>query len=235
MIFILWLICLKNCYVLSITGYPFPQGRHLHGIVLYDVVLQMVFLAVMVRLCQLQLRHLHVQLHLFPDMRVACRKCLYLGIGQCHIVDILAGAHRGLARHDLPDELLLVLDQLPVVRIEGILCHIPEDLYLFIHVALTDDTPFPLLKVGRPPWAVQMVQGYEPVLHVRSRSHLKGRTQQKTDLPASYLCKQLRLLPLRFGFMYVGYLILRDSLFNELLPYVIVDIEAPVPLRRGQV
>ena len=39
-------------------------------------------------------------------------------IGECGIVDILTASDRRFTRHDLPDELLLVFDQLPTVGIK---------------------------------------------------------------------------------------------------------------------
>ena len=83
-----------------------------------DIILQSVLLACMVCFHKLQFRHLYIQIHLFLDVRIACRQSLHLCIGQRGIVDILTASDRRFARHDLPDELLLVLDQLPAVGIK---------------------------------------------------------------------------------------------------------------------
>lgn len=52
----------------------------------------------------------------------------------------------------------------PHVRIERIFGYIPEYLYFLILVALAQDTAFLLFQIRRFPWAVQMMQGNEPVL-----------------------------------------------------------------------
>ena len=41
-----------------------------------------------------------------------------------------------------------------------------------IHVALTRDAPFALFEVAGTPGGVEVMEGDEPVLHVRSRAHL---------------------------------------------------------------
>ena len=64
-------------------------------------------------------------------------KCLDLCIGQCRIIHIFTGPDRGFTGHDLADELLLVLQNLPHVRIKCIFRNVPEDLYLLILVSLS--------------------------------------------------------------------------------------------------
>ena len=51
--------------------------------------------------------------HLFLNVRITCCQCLDLCIGKSHLVDILTASDRRFTGHDLPDEFLLILDELP--------------------------------------------------------------------------------------------------------------------------
>ena len=79
---------------------------------------------------------------------------LDLGVAEGGFVHIIRHADGGFAGHDLGDELLLVLYKLVEVSVKGAFRYIPIDFHFLIFVALTDDTPQPLLQVGRPPGAV---------------------------------------------------------------------------------
>ena len=111
----------------------------------------------MVGLQELQTRHFNVQVHLLPDIRIACTKRLDLCIRKGLLVNVLGGANRALARHDLPNELLLALHQLIQVAVEGVLRHIGIDSHLRILIALTDDTTFPLRRIGRSVFCVHQL------------------------------------------------------------------------------
>ena len=84
----------------------------------------------------------------FVDHHKYCRisgcKCLDLRIGERRFVHIFTASDRCFAGHDLGNELLLVLNQLPHITVECGFCYIPEDMNLFIMVSLTDNTSFPL-------------------------------------------------------------------------------------------
>ena len=62
-------------------------------------------------------------------MGIAGAERFDLGIGQRRFVDVLGGADGRLARHDLPDELLLALDQLIEVAVESVFGDIGEYAY----------------------------------------------------------------------------------------------------------
>ena len=105
-------------------------------------------------------------------MRVTGAERFDLRIVEHGFVHILAGPDRGLAGHDLGDELLLVLQHLPEIAVEGPFRDIAEDLHLRIMVALAEDSSFLLLQVGRLPGAVQMMERNQLVLHVGAGSQL---------------------------------------------------------------
>ena len=56
------------------------------------------------------------------------------------------------------------------------------DADLGVLIALTHDAPVALFNIGRPPRAVDVVQGDRTVLHVRADTHLLGGSHQHGDM-----------------------------------------------------
>ena len=82
------------------------------------------------------------------------------------------------------------------ISVKSAFRYIPIDFHLLIFIALADDTPQPLLQIGGPPRAVQVMQGNELILDVSACAHFGRGTQQHPHLPGAHLGKQLLL----FGF-----------------------------------
>ena len=74
-----------------------------------QLIFQTIFLILEVTAQNFQFCHLHVQIHLFPDARVTSTQSLDFSVRQSLLINIIAGAHGRLARHDLRNELLLIL------------------------------------------------------------------------------------------------------------------------------
>ena len=91
---------------------------------------------------QFQLTDLNIQIHLFLDVGIARRQCLDFGIGQRGIVHIIAGTDRRFRSHDLGNELLLIFQNLPHIRIKRIFSDVTIDFYLLIPVSLPENTSF---------------------------------------------------------------------------------------------
>ena len=85
---------------------------------------------------QFQFADLNIQIHLFLDVGIACCQCLDFGIGQRGIVHIIAGTDRRFGSHDLGNELLLIFQNLPHIRIKRIFSDVTIDFYLLIPVSL---------------------------------------------------------------------------------------------------
>ena len=51
-----------------------------------------------------------------------------------------------------------------------------------VHIALTRDAALALFEVAGTPGRVKVVEGDEPVLHVRTRAHLSGGTNQHAHI-----------------------------------------------------
>ena len=202
---------------------------------LADGVLQRVFLRKMVGFQQLQLGHLNVQVHFFFNHGVAAGQRLDLGIRKRLLIHIFGGADRRFAGHDLADKFLLALHKLVKVGVEGALGDIAVNIYFGVFVALANDAALPLLKVGRTPWAVEMVQGDEFLLTVGASAHALGAAQQDTHLTAPYFAKQIFLLHLAFGVVNVGDLVFGNTQFQQLRANIIINAEGAVILRGGQV
>ena len=82
---------------------------------------------------------------------VAAGQRLDLGIRKRLLIHIFGGANRRFAGHNLRYKFLLGFYQLIQVGIEGALGDIAVNVHLRIFVALPDNAPLPLLKVGRTP------------------------------------------------------------------------------------
>jgi len=64
-------------------------------------VFQTILLALMVSLHQAKTCHIHVQIHLFLDGRITGAQGFDFRVRQRRFINVIAGAHRALARHDL--------------------------------------------------------------------------------------------------------------------------------------
>ena len=161
-------------------------------------------------------------------MRVAGAERLDLRIVEHSLIHVLAGPDRGLAGHDLGDELLLVFQHLPEITVESPFCDIPENLHLGVMVALAEDPSFLLFQVRRFPGTVQMVESDQLILHIGAGSQLGCGTKKNTHLAGADFGKEFGLPSLCIRFMDEGDFLLRDPHGNKLVPDVIVDIEASV-------
>ena len=122
-----------------------------------------------------QLRYLYIQVHFLLETLVACGKHFNLGKGQRNLVHIFGRTDGAFARHYLADKFLLALYQLIEVGVKGLLGNIAIDLNLWEHIALPFNASLPLFKVARSPRTVQIMNGFESVLHIRTCSHFRGR------------------------------------------------------------
>ena len=76
---------------------------------------------------------------------------------------------------------------------------------------------------------------YEPVLHIRTCSHLRSRAEQHTDFAASDLAEQLLFLCIGGRFVDKSYLLRRNTTGYQFLPHIVIDIESTVIFRGGKV
>ena len=219
----------------AIPGDPCLRFRDLLGKPLADGVLQRIFLRKMVGFQQFQLGHLNVKIHLFLDHGVAAGQCFDLGIRKRLLVHIFGGADRRFAGHDLRYKFLLALHKLVKVGVEGTLGDIAVNVYLRVFVALPDNAPLPLLKVGRTPRAIQMVQSDELLLAVGASAHALGAAQQDTHLTAPHFAEQIFLLYLALGVVDEGDLVFGNTQFQQLRVNIIINAEGSVILWGGEV
>ena len=228
-------VLLDRGNIRAIPGDSRLRFRDLFRKALADGVLQRVFLRKVVGFQQLQLGHLNVEIHLFLDHGVAAGQRLDLGIRKRLLVHIFGGADRRFAGHDLADKFLLALHKLVKVGVEGALGDIAVNVYLRVFVALPDNAPLPLLKVGRTPRAVKVVQGNELLLAVGACSHTLGAAQQDTHLAAPHFAEQIFLLYLALGVVDEGNLVFGNTQFQQFCVNIIINAESAVILWGGQV
>ena len=228
-------VSLDRGNIRAIPGDSRLRFRDLLGKTLADGVLQRVFLRKVVGFQQFQLGHLNVEIHLFLDHGVAAGQCLDLGIRKRLLVHIFGGADRRFAGHNLRYKFLLGFYQLIQVGIEGALGDIAVNVYLRIFVALPDNAPLPLLKVGRTPRAFEVVQGDELLLAVGASTHALGAAQQDTHLTAPYFAEQVFLLRLALGVVDEGDLVFGNTQFQQFRANIIINAESTVILRCAEV
>ena len=121
------------------------------------------------------------------------------------------------------------------VRIECPFGDVVVNLYLFVPVALSDDTAIALGHIRGLPAHVQVVDRHQPVLNVGPGSHLLGTAQQDPDFARTDLGEQLLLLGLGIGGVDEGYFALRHPRRQQFLFDVIIDVELPISLGGGQI
>ena len=137
LIFVLVEIRFYRLQVSFQPGHALFRGSDLHRVTLGNVRFQTVNLAGMAGFEKFQLTHLNVQVHLLLDVRIACGQRFDFRIGKRRIVHIFRRTHRRFGCHDLADELLLILQKLPHVRIKRIFGDITINFHLLVLVALT--------------------------------------------------------------------------------------------------
>jgi len=204
---------------------------NLFGEITKQIVLQAVLLTLVVRLHQLQTSNIHIQVHLFFDTLVACTQSLDFRIGKCGFINVVASSHRRFARHNLRDKLLLVLQGLPQVRIEGCLRHITVNVNFWIHVALTNDTTGTLFKVAGSPGCIKVVESDKSVLDVHTGSHLKGRTHQNTNLSRTDFTEQFLFTSFGVRLVDESNLFSRNTTLHQFVSDVVIDGETLFFLR----
>ena len=177
---------------------------------------------------QLQLADLNIQVHLFLDVGIARCQCLDFSIRQCSVVHIIAGTDRRFGRHDLRNELLLIFQNLPHIRIKRIFRDVTIDFYLLIPVSLPENTSLLLFQIRRLPWAIQMMQGNQSILNIGSCAKFRRRPHQNTHLSGAHLCKKLCL----FGFCVVlvneRHFLAGNTSRHQLFPHIIINIECAI-------
>ena len=102
-------------------------------------------------------------------------------------------------------------------------------------VALPDDAPVALGHIGGAPAHIQVVDRHKTVLHIGPGAHLLGGAEQDAHLAGPHLAEQLLLLRLGVGVVDKGDLLTGDTSRHQLVPDVLVDVESPVSLGRGEV
>ena len=79
------------------------------------------------------------------------------------------------------------------------------------------------------------MQSNQTLLHIRSGSHLKGRTHQHTNLPASYLSEQFLFLRIGVCRMNKSNLLRGNSHCNQLAANIVIDVERAIVFGGGKV
>ena len=136
---------------------------------------------------------LGVHLGFLNHERIAGRDGFDLGVGQCGRVQVFKAADGHVAAHHLGDELRLRLQGLPHVGVERAFGDVAVNLDDGILVALPENPPLALLHVGRSPRRIEMMQGNQPLLHVRARTHLLRAAEKDADLARAHIPEQREL------------------------------------------
>ena len=140
-----------------------------------------------------ELGQLVVDARFLEDERVPAGERLDLGVRQGGLTDVFDFTAVDAAGHHLVNESSFALDGLPGEDVEAALGDVPVVAHLRVLVALPEGPAVTLRQVGRPPGAVEVVQGAEARLDVGTDSHLFGGADQHSDPALSKGGKQLSL------------------------------------------
>src|SRR5438094_7338031 len=88
---------------------------------------------------------------LFDNERIPGSDCFDFGISERAAVDVLAAAKRGVAAHDLVDELGFGFERLPHIRVEASFGDVAVDLHDWVGISLAKDAAFALFHVCGSP------------------------------------------------------------------------------------
>ena len=157
------------------------------------------------------LRDLSISVQFFLDKWVASSCALYISVGKCHHVGIFQRACADITAHGLLNDSGLILQLLPHIGVKGVLHDVGEYFYLFVRVALPDNTAFALFDVARPPRCVQMVLCYQMMLEVCASSHFLCRADNDADFAVVYFLEKLVQL-LLLCTLSIGNLITRNTM-----------------------
>ena len=203
-------------------------------ILLQNLIFQFELVALVIRFHQPQLCDLDVQIHLFPDTRIARAQRLDFRIRERRFVHIVAGADGRFAGHDLADKALLVLDGLPQIAVKRFFCDISVYMHVRIHVALPHNAPRSLLQIARPPRRIQIMQSDQSVLNIGACAKFLCAAKQNPHLSAPDLGEQIFLFDFRIRVMDELNLLFRNPACNQFVPDIVIDVKRTVPMRRGQ-
>jgi hypothetical protein len=168
-----------------------------------------------------------VHLGFFNHQRIARCNGLHLGVGQRRGVQIFKPPNRHVATHHLRDELRLRLQRLPHIGVKAALRDVAKNLDDGILVSLPQNPPLALLHVRRSPRRVEMMQGDQPFLHIRPRTHLLRAAEKHTNLARAHITKQRQLGSIRIVILNEGDFVAGNSQPFQLLRRVVIDGETP--------
>ena len=174
-----------------------------------------------------------LELHHPPDLGVARRERLDGAVVEHGLVQVVRVADGALAGEHLGDEALLALHGLVQVAVEGACRDVAEVSDVGVLVALADDAAKPLLEVGRPPRAVEVVRGHEVGLDVDPGPERLRRTDEHADVAGVHSGVEgvapllaVARLPHR------RHLRLRDAEGHDRVPEGVDDVPPAGPARR---
>ena len=92
-----------------------------------------------------------------------------------------------------------------------------------------------LCKVTRSPRTVKVVESHKSILHVGSRTHLRGTAHKDTHLTGANLGEQFLFTGIGIGIVYKGDFFLRDATLHKFLLQILIDVKTAVAFRGGKV
>ena len=108
-------------------------------------------------------------------------------------------------------------------------------MYLFICIALTENTTVTLLYITRTPWAIDMMQCNQTLLHIKTSAHLGSRANQHADCTRFHFAAECVLFCGSVRIVNICDLVSRYTLGDQLIPNIVIRTETTAVLacRRG--
>ena len=148
-----------------------------------------------------QLLDIRIKLNLFQNQGTSGCKGLYFCGRERNFSGIFNLSAHVFTIHNLIDETLLSVQNIPQSGIKASLGDIGIAGHFIINVALPECASVSLFHITRAPWGIQMMNGNHTFLSVHANTHFPSRTDQDTDLALIYICEQLFLFCVSVRFM----------------------------------
>ena len=156
-----------------------------------------------------------IQLYLLHNQRTTGSKCLDLSCRESYLAGVLGLTAHILAVHNLIDEVLLSVQDIPQSGIEASFCNIGEVFHFLIDVPLAISSAVTLLYITGPPGSVQVVNGNNTLLRIHADAHLTGGADQHSNLTFVHICEQFLFLGIGVCFMDESNLLGRDTTLHQ--------------------
>ena len=164
------------------------------------------------------------ELYLLLNHVVAGGKRLDLCGGKSDLSGVLRVSANVIAVHDLADEVLLPIKNIPQSGVKASLGNVGVLGDFFIQISLAESASVSLLHISGPPRCVQVVNGHNTLLGVHAHAHLAGRADEYSHLAVVHVREKLLLLRVGVRLVDKGNFLCRNPSFHQIGSHVVIEL-----------